>query len=217
MLEGFMAYLENEVESHSIFVSGARGQKGSEITEQWIRGCEGLKIHADRSVAFWKKQCAAGYKNQLSAFDGGGLGTFWLCKHHLLQEGSTPEGLRVQCKQIERAQVQRGDWLFIMAGGRAAHVAFATSPQACIEARGRDWGVVKSQIDQRNFGYFARPFLFEHQIEGGSLDAGAHMDKLLTATDSLMVKIEQSLEQALGFATQLEEVLNGWEHSRVQE
>jgi len=81
MLNDFITYLEQEVANHSIYVIGGQGQRGKAVTEKWIRSRESeSKTNADRAVAFWALQVAAGYGEVLGAFDCSGLGMYWTAK-----------------------------------------------------------------------------------------------------------------------------------------
>ncbi len=77
-LKPFLDYLEEQVRNHSIYVWGAQGQQGSAITEKWIKRRETSDTNYQRAVAFWKKQCEAGYGDVLRAFDCSGLGMYYL-------------------------------------------------------------------------------------------------------------------------------------------
>ena len=59
-LQTFINLLEQEVANHSIYVWGAQGQTGSQITESWIRSRETSAKNANRAINFWRKQVAAG-------------------------------------------------------------------------------------------------------------------------------------------------------------
>ena len=77
-LKTFLDYLEEQVANHSIYVWGAQGQQGSAITEKCIKRRETSETNYQRAIAFWKKQCEAGYGDVLRAFDCSGLGMYWL-------------------------------------------------------------------------------------------------------------------------------------------
>lgn len=76
-LKAFIDYLHEQVSNHSIYVWGAQGEDSSTITEKWIRKRENSTANADRAIRFWRKQCEAGYKDRLRAFDCSGLGVWF--------------------------------------------------------------------------------------------------------------------------------------------
>ncbi|MDD6204744.1 MAG: peptidoglycan-binding protein [Firmicutes bacterium] len=172
MLDEFIHYLELEAANHSIYVWGAQGQRGREITEKWIRKCENSDKNADRAVNYWKKQCLLGYGDKLAAFDCSGLGVYWLLKHGLISGDKTANGLRGLTSTVARAEVTRGDWLFEVNNNRATHIGYAISPVHAVECRGRDWGVCITRIDKRNWNAFGRPKIFKEEILSGAYSAG---------------------------------------------
>ena len=68
-LQDFIEYLEEQVQNHSIYVWGGQGQGYPKVTEAWIRKMEDSITNANRAIAFWKNQVAAGYEKKLRAFD----------------------------------------------------------------------------------------------------------------------------------------------------
>lgn len=98
-LKTFLDYLHEQVKNHSIYVWGAQGQQGAAITEAWIKRRETSDANYKRAVAFWKKQCAAGYGDVLRAFDCSGLGMFWLQNvSKILKSDCNAHGLYGKCK-----------------------------------------------------------------------------------------------------------------------
>ena len=166
MLDEFIAYLEKEVANHSIYVIGGQGQYGKDVTEKWIRYREQeSQRNADRAVAFWKKQCAAGYGDVLGAFDCSGLGMYWIIKNGIYPSDLNANGMRSLCEVITREEVKRGDWLFEMNDNRATHIGYAISDKQAIECRGRDYGVCVTDINSRKWNYYGRPKAFKNEIE----------------------------------------------------
>ena len=156
-LEKFLSYLEEQVQNHSIYVWGAQGQKGTEITEEWIRKRETSTINAARAVSFWKKQVKAGYGDKLRAFDCSGLGVCFFLQNGLLKKDTTADGLLKLCTRISAAELRPGDFVFkTYASGKAYHVGYVVDAALnVIEAKGRDAGVVKGSLKRWNV--YGRP------------------------------------------------------------
>ena len=170
MLNDFIAYLEQEVLNHSIYVIGGQGQRGKAVTEKWIRSRESeSKTNADRAVAFWALQVAAGYGEVLGAFDCSGLGMYWLQNlKGVYKNDMTANGMMGKCRMLEKNELRRGDWTFtVNDAGRAVHIGYIVDDGLnVIEARGRDYGVIKSPLSSR-WNRFGRPEAFAAEIEGG--------------------------------------------------
>ena len=150
----FIAYLEEQVAHHSMYVWGAQGQTGNQITEYWIRKMEqntgGKKVngkycsYADIAVDFWKLQCEQGYHDVMSAFDCSGLGVYWLLKNDVLGTDRTANGLYRMCEVTDKPK--RGYWVFRLNDeGRATHIGYCVSDSEVIHAKGRVEGVVKEK------------------------------------------------------------------------
>lgn len=172
MLNEFLSYLEAEVQNHSIYVIGAQGQRGAEVTEAWIRKRESVAKNAERAVAYWKKQCAQGYEGVLGAFDCSGLGMYWLQNQkQLYKSDMTANGMKHKCTQMDKAQLRKGDWVFILDDtGKATHIGYIVDADLnVIEARGRDYGVCKAPISNR-WNWYGRPGIFKSEIEGNSMN-----------------------------------------------
>lgn len=160
MLDAFLQYLEQQVLNHSIYVWGAQGKPGTEITETWIRSRETSRNNADRAIEYWKKQVAAGYGQTLRAFDCSGLAVFFLLENGLLKKDTTAEGLRRLCGKITSQQLYPGDFVFKVGNDQKAyHVGYvADESRNVIEAKGRSYGVVKSPL--KGWDAYGRPPFF---------------------------------------------------------
>ena len=167
ILDSFISHLEEQVKNHSIYVWGAQGQQGAQITEAWIRRRENSEKNAARAIAFWKKQVAAGYGAVLRAFDCSGLGMYWLQNvTGLSPNDRNANSMMGICKRITKAECRRGDWVFHLNDeGRATHIGYIIDDDLnVIECKGRDDGVVKRPLKKGGWEAFGRPKLFEAYI-----------------------------------------------------
>jgi hypothetical protein len=171
-LDQFIAYLWVQVNNGSIYVWGAQGQTGSAITEAWIRAKETSAANADRAIAFWRKQLAAGYKD-LHAYDCSGLGMYFIQNlTGLSATDKTANGMMRICTMITRTELRRGDWAFrLKADGTAYHIGYVVDDKlTVIEAMGRDVGVVARHVDAKDsdgdpyWHAFGRPSIFAAEI-----------------------------------------------------
>ena len=156
-LNSFIAYLQEQVTNHSIYVWGAQGQQGAAITEAWIKKRETTDKNAERAITFWKKQCAAGYASVLRAFDCSGLGVCFLLKSGLIKSDMNANGIMGKCDKITKDKLRIGDFVFkTNSSGRATHIGYvADNDLNVIEAKGRDYGVTKSKLS--GWSVYGRP------------------------------------------------------------
>lgn len=158
-LKEFISYLKEQVRNHSIYVWGAQGQLGSAVTEAWIRRKETDAENCAKAIAFWKKQCSAGYGDMLRAFDCSGLGMFWLQNvKGLLKSDTNANGLYRRCRKIGKAELRPGDFVFKVISGKATHIGYVVDTELnVIEAQGRDYGVVKRALSEGAWNAYGRP------------------------------------------------------------
>ena len=166
-LDIFINYLETQVKNHSIYVFGAQGEGYPTITESWIRKMETTPKNAQRAIDHWHKECALGYEKVLKAFDCSGLGMYEL---HILfgfADMTADSMYRKLCKQITKAQLKRGDWVFKRNSvGKVTHVGYVVDDKLnVIESQGRDAGVVRRALSKGGWNLYARPECFRAEIE----------------------------------------------------
>lgn len=194
-LDEFIAYLNEQVQNHGIYVWGGQGEKAPKITEAWIRAMESSskqpKTNANRAIAYWKKQVAAGYGDKLRAFDCSGLGVYWLCDLQKLWKGDVTADTIMDdlCTRISRSQLKRGDMVFCTySNGNAYHVGYVVDDALnVVEAKGRDDGVVKRKLSAGSWNRYGRPKVFASIINGAANATGGTDSKSLVAGDMRMV------------------------------
>lgn len=199
VLQEFLNYLEEQRNSGSIYVWGAQGQGGETISENWIRRMETSRNNADRAIAFWKKRKAEG-KSALRAFDCSGLIVYFFQNlKGVLKSDTNAHGLKGMCGQVSQAQLLPGDFVFRVytsgtKKGRAYHVGVVVDMEKnVIEAKGRDYGVVKRPLNAEAsyWNAFGRPAFIKAEIEGGAptpqpAPVGWELSRLLKKTSSLI-------------------------------
>ena len=198
MLDEFITYLNEQLKNHSIYVRGAQGQKSPIITQEWIYKKETSTENAQRVIRYWKKQMELGFGDELRAFDSSGLGAFFLFKKKLIDHYVDADSFMHQCILIEFNELKRGDFVFkIDSSGRAYHMGYVAD--AClniIEAKGRDYGVVKSPFKRWNV--YGRPPYFRN--EKGRPKSRVLMLKKPYMTGTDVLEIKNVLKKA-GFST----------------
>lgn len=159
-LREFLDYLHEQVRNHSIYVWGAQGQNGPTITEAWIRSRETNDTNFRRALTFWRKQVEAGYGDVLRAFDCSGLGMYWLqnVKSYLAYDLSA-HGLYNKCTKITKDRLRVGDFVFKLdKNGKATHIGYVVDTDLnVIEAKGRDYGVIRMPLTGNSWNGFGRP------------------------------------------------------------
>ncbi len=153
MKEDFIGYLLGHV-GRAIYVWGGQGE--TDITEEWIRARETSAANAERAIAYWKKQQAAGI-SPIAAFDCSGLIVHYLKDvAGFLKSDMTAAGLYRQCTPVARNDLARGDLVFRHNGKKIHHVGVYLGDGTAVEAQGRDAGVTRRALDAGGTGYWNR-------------------------------------------------------------
>lgn len=180
-LNEFIAYLEEQVKNHSIYIWGAQGQKYPTLNEEWIKKKESGSNETN-ALKTYRKAVAAGHEKDCRAFDCSGLGMYWLYNlKHLINGDKTAHGMMGLCTIIDKKHLKKGDWLFRVytsgsKKGRAYHIGYMVTDEEFIEARGRAYGVVRRRLaDVGNYwNAFGRPRVFAEYIDTDE-DIAEHM------------------------------------------
>jgi len=146
----FIKYLESHI--GDAYVWGAQGQCISDMTaaefEDWLERREEKESNRDRV----RQYVILATKKPLYAFDCSGLIMYYLQNLKGWASSDTnANGLYGQCKG-QRGELtpdiplKAGDLLFRDSGGRKTHVGVYIGNGYQIEAKGRDYGVVKHKV-----------------------------------------------------------------------
>lgn len=150
-------FVKQEAARGSIYVWGAQGQRGGQITEDWIRKMETSATNANRAISLWKKNKGKYDPNMIGAFDCSGLIGACLNTNGNAGFDDTADGYRNRCVSIDKGALQAGDLVFEYSNGKSGHVGVYIGGGKVIEARGRDYGVVETDLNARNWKKYGRP------------------------------------------------------------
>lgn len=154
----FIKLLNAQVDT-AIYVWGGDGEDLCQMLDpfKWISGMEDSASDYKRSVNLFEKRLAEG-KNPIRAFDCSGL-IYWALKIlGIITKDISSRGLFKKCREIESADLVRGDLVFIYDNdaGKIVHVGAYVGDGYVIDARGRDVGVVRTKLADRKFNRFGR-------------------------------------------------------------
>lgn len=150
-------FVKQEAARGSIYVWGAQGQRGGQITEDWIRKMETSATNANRAISLWKKNKGKYDPNMIGAFDCSGLIGACLNANGNAGFDDTADGYRNRCVSIDKGALQAGDLVFEYSNGKSGHAGVYIGGGKVIEARGRDYGVVETELNARNWKKYGRP------------------------------------------------------------
>lgn len=156
-IQTMIDYAKQEVKRGSIYVWGAQGERGDQVTENWIRNRETSTTNANRAIALLNKNKAKYDPAMIGAFDCSGLIGACLNANGNPGFDDTADGYRNRCVAIGKEQLQPGDFVFEWNGKKSGHVGIYIGNGRVIEARGRDYGVVETDLNAREWAKFGRP------------------------------------------------------------
>lgn len=200
----FISYLRSRI--GSIYVWGGQGENvlAQANPLEWIRSMETSEANAQRAYTLFKKRKQEGI-NPILAYDCSGLIVAFLLNVGILKGDRTAAVLYSMCdiKMDNASNLMVGDFVFhySMQKGYITHIGVYVGDGKIIEAKGRDDGVVETNIGSYSWNRFGRltalePYLKDEPVEPMSLavckpvlsgDAYAKMQEALNAlgyTDS---------------------------------
>lgn len=162
MLSEFILYLTEQLKQP--YVLGGQHTKLTPLNyKAVIARKETTAENARRAEAYCEKMFAEGY-SELFAYDCSGLGVFWLTDlKHLWKSDVNSNTMMGRC-ELKMEPPKRGWWVFRLTGNRATHIGYMVDDEYLIEAKGRDYGVVKTKFRAKDWGCWGIPNVFKDEI-----------------------------------------------------
>lgn len=157
----FKSYLEAQVANGSIYLWGGQGEGTEKLTDEYIRKKETSAKNAKRVINLRNKRIKAGFKNY-SAYDCSGLIVYFMLKNKLFKSDKTAHGIyHDYCTPISKSELQTGDFVFKKdIKGKIVHVGvIIDANKTCVEAKGRDYGVIKKKLSG-TWNVYGRPTVY---------------------------------------------------------
>lgn len=148
-IEKAIYYANKQVENHSVYVWSGQGQKLRKLKTLQLAMMETSAENAARVIKYIFYSLKLFNKNT-KVFDCSGLICCLLIYAGVLSKGSdyTAADLYPMFDRVPISKAQAGDLIYKTDGsGKIVHVGLCVETGYCIEAKGRDYGVVRSRID----------------------------------------------------------------------
>lgn len=162
-LSEFLDYLENTAARHDPYVWSGQGQKLSKLLFTDLMKMESNPQNISRIATYIKKQEAKGNDmNSCRIFDCSGLMTYKLLKLGVIDRDMTARELYATCKkkgpitEIEHlANIDPGILLFQGENPvEIYHVGAVTREGTEVEAKGRDYGVIREKLNLDRWDFY---------------------------------------------------------------
>lgn len=171
MLNDFINYLKEQIGEPYLW----GGQHTKLTPENYIAVVEKKEAktggyddmsYAEAVIKFCKKKFEQGAE-VLYAYDCSGLGCYWLYNlKHLFDIDMSANAMMGQCSElIDSEPPEKGWWVFRTdSNGKATHIGYMIDNKTLIEAKGRKYGVVKTDFDDKDWSVWGIPNVFKAEI-----------------------------------------------------
>lgn len=157
----------------SCYVWGCEGQdmNSQKNVENFVRVCETTgdrESNVQRVMKRYKKLRNQGL-DPILCFDCSGY-IYWVFKAFsgLIKGRRTAASYYSQCKDKARADLRRGDLVFVWNGSRITHVGLYIGDAEVIHCKGRDVGVVKEPLSAHGWNRYGRwPLMYDDDAPQG--------------------------------------------------
>lgn len=149
-LKKTLYYANQQTLNGSIYVWGGQGEKVKSLTVKQLARMENSPANAGRVEAHIKSTLDK-IQSKAKCFDCSGLVICALIYGGVLPAGydNTAAGLYKEFEKSKLSDLQAGDLVYREnETGSITHVGIALDPETIIEARGRDYGVVKTKFNE---------------------------------------------------------------------
>ena len=164
MLEKFIEYLKEQVGQPYLW-GGQHTKLTPENYKAVISRKETTSENARRVEEYCEKRFVSG-ESVLYAYDCSGLGCYWLYNlTHLYKCDVNANTMMGRCVDIDTPKPpEKGWWVFRLDGKRACHIGYMIDDEYLIEAKGRDYGVVRTKWREKDWDCWGIPKVFEDEI-----------------------------------------------------
>lgn len=169
MIQKFIQFLNEQVETKAIYVLGAQGQHVVDILPKITDMETTTRVKEILTLISANLKGTKTFDIMTSrAFDCSGLGTYFFLLNDLIDDDTTADGLYKKCKPIPKDQLIAGDMVF-QEGTRPDgtkyknHVGYYDGEGYVVEAKGRSWGVVKGLLSSGSWSHFGRPKFWDNK------------------------------------------------------
>lgn len=159
MLTEFILYLESQItEPHVLGGQHTRLTPSNYVAV--ITKMEKDPSNRANAIAYCEKMFQAG-RTELFAYDCSGLGMYWLYNvKRIFVHDMTADSMMRKCEIV--SEPKRGYWVFRTADdGHATHIGYMVSDSELVEAKGRKYGVVRTEYKPSAWNRIGKPKCFD--------------------------------------------------------
>lgn len=168
LLDEWLDYLEAQV-GRGVYVYGAQGQRATEVgdVDAWIDRRSTSESTAKKAQKYYRQKAAEIGAENIRFFDCSGLAMYFFQNlKGISKNDASANTLWLGCKQIPKADLKPGDFVFIDTDGRKTHIGYVARDGQIIEARASGYGVEVYPQQSRPWTHCGRHKWLRDEIEG---------------------------------------------------
>ena len=168
LLSEWLDYLEAQV-GRGVYVYGAQGQKATEVgdVDAWIDRRSTSESTAKKAQKYYRQKASEIGAENIRFFDCSGLAMYFFQNlKGISKNDASANTLWLGCKQISKADLKPGDFVFIDTDGRKTHIGYVARDGQVVEARASGYGVEVYPQKSRPWTHFGRHKWLRDEIEG---------------------------------------------------
>lgn len=177
MLDEFIDYLKQQIGEPYVW-GGTHTKLTPEnyvsVIEKKEKNTGGYKdeSYAEAAIKYCRDKFDKG-ATVLYAYDCSGLGCYWLyAVKHLWNGRVSANTMMSRCLNVGCSELpKKGWWVFRLSGNRASHIGYMIDDKYLIEAKGRKYGVVKTEFKSKDWGCWGVPKVFGDEVSISTEDA----------------------------------------------
>lgn len=168
LLSEWLDYLEAQI-GRGVYVYGAQGQRATEVGDvgAWIDRRSTSESTAKKAQKYYRQKASEIGAENIRFFDCSGLAMYFFQNlKGISKNDASANTLWLGCKQIHKADLKPGDFVFIDTDGRKTHIGYVARDGQIIEARASGYGVEVYPQQSRPWTHFGRHKWLRDEIEG---------------------------------------------------
>ncbi len=164
MLNEFIDYLNEQVGEPYLW-GGQHTRLTPDDFEEIIAKKESSEKYRQQAIEYCENLWEDGWEEAF-AYDCSGLGMYWLQnQQHLYPRDMSANSMMKHCV-IQSTRPKEGYWVFRCdKSGTATHIGYMIDDESLIEAKGRAYGVCKTEFHEQDWSAWGIPDVFKAEID----------------------------------------------------
>lgn len=186
MLSEFIEYLKQQLGQPYLW-----GGQHTKLTPENYKSVIARKETKEENRKLVEQYCEKKFAEGIGvlyAYDCSGLGCYWLYNlEHLYKCDVNANTMMGRC-ELKDDLPKKGWWVFRLDGKRAVHIGYMVDDKYLIEAKGRKYGVVKTEFKAKDWDRWGVPNVFKDEIDNPEPEPKPVYKKMIKVKGSVRVR-----------------------------